>query len=383
MKTAKFRVMLTFLFAVLIISSCGSPDLSRERARRASRGEGDIVIGAAAPWSAKEDMLWQGIEMAADEINAGGGVLGRKVRIIKKDDEASVSRGRLIAQQFGDNLDVVAVIGHSHSYVSIPASRIYEFSGLLMLSPESTSPRLTQQGFKYVFRNVSSDTQVGKEMAEFAASRGFKHMVIYYIKNDYGRGLANAFEDRAGEVRITIADRLSYDAISNKEFRIALAKWKEFEFDAIFLAGSTPHGADFISEAREMGVTVPILGGDGLDSSQLWEIAGKAAEGVIVASHFHPDIPRSEVQDFVRAFQERYGLLPDVWAAQGYDAVKVLAHAMEKAGTTVPGKVAEVLHSTKDWPGVTGLHTFDENGNVIGKGIVKKKVQNRKFEYLE
>ena len=89
------------------------------------------------------------------------------------------------------------------------------------------------------------------------------------------------------------------------------------------------------------------------------------------------------MRDFVRAFQKRYGLLPDVWAAQGYDAVKVLAHAMEEAGTTVPEKVAEVLHSTKDWPGVTGLHTFDENGDVIGKGIVKKRVQNGKFEYLE
>jgi branched-chain amino acid transport system substrate-binding protein len=132
-----------------------------------------------------------------------------------------------------------------------------------------------------------------------------------------------------------------------------------------------------------MGVTVPILGGDGLDSSQLWEIAGKASEGTIVASHFHPDVPRPEVKHFIAAFQEKYGVLPDVWAAQGYDAVNLLASAMEKGTTTIPHKVAEVLRSAKDWPGVTGLYTFDENGDAVGKNVIKKIVRNGRFEYLD
>lgn len=358
-------------------------DVAVERDRRAAKADGDIIIGVAWPLGLEGIMLQEGIKMAVDEINAGGGVLNRRIEILWKDDEASISQGRVVAQQFADNPDVVAVIGHLHSYVSIPASRIYKFSGLLMLSPISTAPKLTRQGFERIFRNIPSDEDFGRQIVDFAARQGYRRVVIYYVNDAYGRGLATAIERRAEELEIDVVDRLSYDGIDDREFRVALATWEPLEFDAIFLAGSLPAAARFIKEARGAGVTVPIIGGDGLDSPELWEVAGDAAEGTIVASVFHNDVPRPEVQNFNRDFRTKYGVLPDVFAAQGYDAMRLIAYAMEKAGTTAPGKVAEALHSVKDWPGVTGLHTFDAKGDVVGKPIIKMVVRDGRFEYLE
>jgi branched-chain amino acid transport system substrate-binding protein len=370
---------------VILLSACSSRDDKQKRAYRAARGKGDILVGAVAPWESIKDkgMYWQGLEMALNEVNESGGALGRRIRIVREDDEGKVSKGRIVAQKFADNLDMVAVIGHYNSYISIPTSVVYEYYGLLMLSPTSTSPALTRrQGFKLVFRNIPTDAEVARQLADFATlQEGYRRLMIYYVKDAYGRGLANAFEKRAEEGGGYVVDRLSYDSTSDERyFRKNLTFWKNnFTFDAIFLAGVVPQAAEFISEARRLGITVPILGGDGLDSPQLWEVGGIGVEGTIVGTYFHPDDPRGVVQRFVEAFGTKYGRRPDAWAAQGYDAVKLLAHVMEEAGTTVPHKMAETLRSTRNWPGVTGPHSFNENGDVMGKPIVIKVVRNRSF----
>lgn len=153
--------------------------------------------------------------------------------------------------------------------------------------------------------------------------------------------------------------------------------------DAICIAGETPKAAIIISQARELGIKVPFLGGDGLASSELWKIGGPAAEGTYVISYFHPSDQRPEVVRFKADFQKRYGRDPDVWAAQSYDALKVLAHAIAQAGSTDPAKIADALHQVKDWPGVTGPHTFDEKGDVVGKKAVITVVKNAAFELFE
>jgi len=148
--------------------------------------------------------------MAVDEINAAGGVLGRPLTMLREDDHESVDRGRLVAQRFAQNLDVVAVIGHMQSYVSLPAAAIYDLSGLVHLAPTATDPRLTEQGYRRLFRMTFTDREIGAQMAEFAAARDYDRVAIYYIRNAYGRGLANAFEQRALEQSIFIADRQPY-----------------------------------------------------------------------------------------------------------------------------------------------------------------------------
>ncbi|MBC7250022.1 MAG: ABC transporter substrate-binding protein [Anaerolineae bacterium] len=363
---------------LLLASACGSErTIAEERAYRAAHSQGDILIGVAAD---PNGWMWKGIQMAVEEINGAGGILGRQVQVVQAYDESSATRAKLVAQQFASNPDIVAVIGHWGSDMAIAASATYEFAGLLMLCPAATSPKLTQQGFKLVFRISPSNEQVGPQLARFAASQGYKRMMIVSAKDAYGRGLGNVFEMQAGKVGITIVDRVSY-ADGETDLGQFLGHWNELDFDAIFVAGTIPEVAYLVQQARAMGITQPILGGEGLATDDLMKIAGEAAEGTLATTYFHPDDPRPEVQRFRASFEARYGVTPEVWAAQGYDAVYLLAYAMETAGSTVPTEVADALRRVRGWPGVTGPHSFQENGDVVDKPIVLITVRNDAFEY--
>ncbi len=375
---SRLRLLYLAALVLLLLNACGSGrTLAEERAYRAAHSQGDILIGVAAD---PDGWMWKGIRMAVDEINGTGGILGRQVRIIQEYDESSATRAKLIAQQFASNPDIVAVIGHWGSDMAIAASATYEFAGLLMICPAATSPKLTQRGFRLVFRTSPSNDQVGPQLARFAAEQGYERMMIVSAKDAYGRGLGNVFEMEAGRMGITIVDRVSY-ADGETDLGQFLGHWNELDFDAIFVAGTIPEVAYFVQQARAMGITQPILGGEGLAADDLVKIAGEAAEGTIVTTYFHPDDPRPEVQRFRAGFEARYGVTPEVWAAQGYDAVYLLAYAMETAGSTVPVEVAEALRGVRDWPGVTGPHSFRENGDVVDKPIVLSIVRNGAFEY--
>lgn len=382
MHVTRFLQCLSVLALLLALPSCTEHDPAGDRARRTARKEGDITIGVAWPFSGVKGFMREGVDMAVGEINEAGGVLGRKLRVIFKDDEGSVSKGRVVAQSFADDPEVVAVIGHCDSHVSIAASPIYEFSGLLMLSPASTNPRLTRQGFKRVFRNIVTDEAIGAELAHYAREKNYKRVIIYYVRNAYGKGLANVFERTASGLGIHIVDRLAYDGVSEREFGMTLTKWKDLDYDAIFLAASLPHGAKFIVEARKRNVTAPFLAGDGMDMTLLTEIAGEAAEGTVVGTTFSSDVPRPEVKALNEKFKKKHGALPDLDGATGYDALKVLAYAMEKAGSVVPDRVADALRSLEGWQGVTGIHRFDEHGDVVGKPVIFKVVRKRALVFL-
>jgi len=381
---------LSLLLILVLVVSCGqSGDVAQEREHRAQASKGDITVGVAAPWTrleAQQILYWQGIEMALDEINQGGGVLGRKIRLIKEDDEGTVTKGRTVAQEFADNLDVVAVIGHFNYYISIPASITYQFYGVLMLCPSSTATGLrSPEGISYVFRTVQTSDQFARRLAELAQKRGYKRLVTYYVNNDYGRELANAFETHATELGHTIVDRLSYDSGDQIAYlKRDLEHWKrDFSFDAVLLAGVVPEAAEIIAEARRLGINAPILGGSGLDYPDLWRVGGDGVDGTIVATYFNPDEARPEVQAFNQAFSKRYERRPDQAAAKGYDALKLLAHAIKQAGTTGPREVAGALAKTKGWVGVTGSHTFNDKGDVVDKPIALQIVRNKKFELLK
>ncbi len=379
-KKTFFHIVVAML--AMLLAACNE-NLAAERAEKAlNAGANDpIYIGLGWPIGVDRDLLPEAVEMAVEEINQSGGLLdGRQIEIVPKDDHDSAREGRLIAQSFAEDTNVVAVIGHFWSYISVPASALYEFNGILMLTPASTSPELTSRGFEHVFRSITNDNEVGRQMAVYADDEGFERMVILYVNDSYGRALSNAFENEADKLGITIVDRRSYRG-SERSFRGILDDWETSSFDAILVIGGA-EAATFIRLARESGISAPILAGDGLDTDELWAVAGDAANGVIVVTHFHPDNPYTE-QDFIQRFEERYGTAPDTWAAQGYDAVYLLANAIENAGSTMPDEMAAALRNTHDWEGVTGPHTFDENGDTIGKPVVLKVMRDGQFEFLE
>lgn len=380
----RIRKILLLLLA-LGIAACSGSDPIEQRARRARKGKGDIVIGAAAAWSSPTGMLWEGMALALEEINSAGGIRGRRVRIVKGDDESSVTMGQQVAQRFVENVDMVAVIGHVDSYVSIPTSIIYEYHGMLMISPYSTNPKLTRQGFRRVFRTTPDDEVFGTQLARFAHRQGYEALLIYYIRDDYGTGLANAFEKECEVLGIAVQDRLAYDSFSGERvFRKDLGYWQDnFEFDALFVAGAVPQAAVFIKEARALGIEVPIFGGDGLDTPELIAQAGEAAEGTFVGSTFRVDDPRPDAQAFLAAFERKYGKMPDAEAAQGYDTVMVLVRGMREAGSTVPDEIAEALRSMAPWNGATGQYAFDDKGDLVDREILIKVVRDGRLVYFQ
>lgn len=379
--------LLAVLLATTALACGGGDDPASQRARRAS-GTGEIVIGAAWPWAARgANILYgEGLDLAVEELNAAGGVLGRPVRLLRLDDQASVDQGRLVAQELGRNPDVVAVIGHLHSYVTVAAAPIYDLSGLLLVAPTSTTPELTTLGYGRVFRTVFNDADAGRQMAQYAVDRGYRRMVIYYARDEYGRALANAFEEHAASRGTQVVNRQSYDP--NLDANPVAAEqtvntWASYDFDAVFIAGQDAQSALLISELRRRGITVPVLGSDALATPVFLERGGAAVEGTVLPASFHPGAPDPEVRAFNGAFQARYGRLPDSGAALGYDAVRVLAHAMARAGTTEPEKVAAALHALTGFKGVTGVFRFDEQGNLVGIPIRRIVVRDGAFHYLD
>lgn len=346
-----------------------------------NRKEEDIVIGVAWPFSAQNDLFKEGVELAADEINTRGGINGRKVRLIEKDDQETVTGGMTVAQSFTKVPNLTAVIGHSISSISIAAANIYENAGIVMLSPSATAPALTQKGYKYIFRNIPSDEEIARQLTLYAAKQGHRHMVIYYSDDSYGIGLANSLENHAKNAGIEIVDRFSYYADARDLDRLS-AKWKALDFDGIFVAHYMPDGAQFIADAAKAGVSVPFFAGDAMDTPELYQVAGKAAEGTVVGTIFNSRDPREEVKSFISNFNSRYGKMPTSEAAQGYDAVNLLAGAIEAAGSASPTAVAQKLRTFKNRPGVAGFHTFADNGDDMGELVVKKVVKNGQFDYI-
>jgi len=382
-------MVLCILLAGLLTSCFDSGDTAVRRSRRAEKKQGDILIGAVAPWQKVAEhghLDWNGIELAVKQVNAGGGIDGRKVRIVKKDDQASVNTGINIAQEFADDLDITAVIGHAYSFITMPASVIYEFNGVTMISPTASTPALTQRNFKYIFRVIPDDNDMGMQIAKYAHQAGYRKIVIYYIKHGYGLSLANAFEQKAEELGIQILDRLSYDSITKANvFYDVFSDWKEnYSFDAVFLAARNPmQGAKIMIQARKAGVTVPFISGDALNSRKLIDAGGKAVEGTLVPSYYNPYSREPQVRKFIQEFEKEYHTPPDTWAALYYDAASVLLHAMATAGTADPVKVSETLHRIRDFPGITGTINFTEHGDVTGKKLYIKIVKDGRFQYVE
>lgn len=381
MKT-KHGAMATLLLALGALGGCGPSDSAAASATNAA----EVVIGAPWPWAARGEILYrQGMEMAVDEVNAEGGIDGRALRLLFEDDQESVNEGLRVAQRLAGNAEVAAVIGHLQSYVTVPAASIYEGAGLVLLSPTSTDPALTSAGYDHVFRSIATDAQTGREMAEYAASQGYRRLAIYYVRSDYGRGLANAFEEHSSGLGISIVARSSYEPASTldpRSFEPTLREWQRLEIDAVFLAAEVPLAGHLIALMRSLGLHQPVLGGDAMSIPGLIRAGGEAVEGTVVAAAFHAGEPRPEVERFARAFHARFGADPDPGAALAYDAVWTVARALRLSGPSPRSGLAAALRSMESWTGVTGPISFQRNGDLAGRGMVKLVVRDGRFQPL-
>lgn len=311
-------------------------------------------------------MTRRGIDLAIDEINRAGGIEGARLKVVARDDEASGSKAAEIAQEFVENPDIVAVVGHVNSGAMLAASRIYD-GQLTAVATTASSPDLSGVS-PWAFRVISSDSLNGVILARFASRIGgtsaqFKQAAVLYENDSYGRGLADAFR-RA--FRGTI---VSFDPISERPDAEPFVSYLRMRQPGIvFVAGREESALRILREARRQGVQAIFLGGDG------WQgivSDTAAANGAYVGTSFNAAGRKPAVQRFTKAFQDKYQTKPDAFAALAYDATRLVAEAIAQKGRSRSG-VREHLASltpTEPFQGVTGPIHFNASGDPIGMGF--------------
>jgi branched-chain amino acid transport system substrate-binding protein len=348
---------------------------------------GDIVIGEYASMTGDTATFGissdEGIRLALDEINAKGGVLGRKVQVITEDDQSKADEARTAAEKLISRDHVVALLGEISSSKSIAAAPAAQNAKIPMLSPGSTNPKVTEMG-DYIFRACFIDSFQGEAMARFALDdlKLKKFAFLYAVNSDYSTGLRDYVKATLQKRGAQIVAEQSYTESKDKDFKAQLTSIKNAEPEAIFVTGYYTEAGQIARQARELGITVPLIGGDGWDSDKTVQIGKQAVEGCYFANHYSPDEKRPEVQEFVNAYKAKYkGKVPDAMAILGYDAMKLMADAIQRAGSTEGPKIRDALAATKNFPGAGGSITIDAHRNAA-KPIVIVKIENGQFKYV-
>jgi len=303
-----------------------------------------------------------GLQMAIDLLNAQGLVIGGKKILFQaliEDDQGDSKVGVAVAQKLVD-AGVSAVIGPYNSGVSIPASRIYNGAGIVMASVAS-NPRLTLQGFPYVFRVAASDAQLGSGMARYAiAELQIKSVAIIDDRTAYGQGLATEFAKvaKAGGVIVTSHD---YTSDRASDFSAILTSIKAKKPDAIFYGGYSAQGGPMLRQMKQLGIHSFLLGGDGICAPELGRLAGTALNGQIYCTQ-GGSLPDRMVagKQFAADYQQRYRRPAETYAASFYDGMMLVAQAMKSADSVQPARYLPALERLR-YQGVTGAYAFDTN----------------------
>jgi branched-chain amino acid transport system substrate-binding protein len=349
----------------LLLSACG--------------GKEKIYIGLAGPLSAANGLsMRQAAEMAVAEINEGGGIDGRLIELVMRDDSADQNRGIRVASELKGDPRIVAVIGHVNSSVSLKAATIYNASDsagspVLQISPASSSPALTQAG-EWTFRVTPTDLEFSPALARYARQMGLGRAAVLYVNDDYGQGVMttfqSAFQRQNGQV-VAADPFLPAVMAQGTELDPYLMRAMGRGADALVIGGQAAEGIKIIQAARRLGFRGQILGSDGLTGVK---DAGAVAEGVFVSSAFLPDRADTTAQRFVKEYRRRYNALPDHRGAMTYDVMYLLRDAIAQAGTdrrALRDYVARIgsQGGPRAHPGVSGPIAFDENGDVQGKPV--------------
>jgi len=332
----------------------------------ASSPQAEVLIGSAAPLTGQ--MSWhgeqhqRGVELAVAELNAARGVFGETVKVVTADDYCNGEQALAAAKKLVAD-GVVAVVGHSCSGAAIPASAAYEEAGIVMISNTATNPKLTDQGFRHIFRMVARDTLQGEMAAAYLAERWADGRVaILHDGEAYGQGLAEVTKTELN--RRGVAEAL-YDQITPglADYAETLAQLEAAGIDVLFYGGYQPEAALLIRQARERGSDLQMVGSDALFTEYFWHVAGPAAVGVRFVSMADART-KDEAAPIVAKFRAE-GYEPEGLTLYSYATVQAWAQAVEKAGTVEPKAVAQALHSQK-FETVLGRIGFDDRGDVYG-----------------
>jgi branched-chain amino acid transport system substrate-binding protein len=324
-----------------------------------------------------------GILMAADEINRSGGINGRKLDVVIEDDQGSPERAALLVSKLIGQDKVVAVIAGGASGSSLAAAPRAQAAKIPLISPSSTDPAVTRAG-DYIFRVCFIDAFQGEVMARFATDKlkAKKAAIMVDFNNPYSRGLSEFFEESFTKMGGSIVSKQSY-AQGDPDFKGQLSTIRTAEPDVVYLPGYYGDVGLIAKQARQLGMSQPLLGGDGWDAPELWGIGSDALNGSYISSHYSTEDPSPDIQKFVQNYKMLYGnLSPDAHAALGYDAMRFLAEAIKRAGGTESQKLRAALADTKQFAGVTGVISMDAERNAVKPAVVLK-LQDGEYVYQE
>jgi branched-chain amino acid transport system substrate-binding protein len=342
-----------------------------------------ILFAIAGPMTG--DSAAQGIQMrngatiAVDEINAAGGISGKKLEYIVGDDVANPNQATVVAQKFASDNQILFILGHNNSGCSISALPIYQKAGLPVISPTNTNPTITSMGYKNYMRVIVDDDAIVAQQVLLAVKElGFKKPVAIWENTDYGKGMRDVANKKLKELNIPILADESYVPGVDRDYSAQATKFKGLGADVVLFMGEYTAGALFAKQAKNLGLTAQIVCGSGCSNPKLIEIAGPAAEGFWALTTFDPNDERPAQAAFIKKYTSRYKDAPGEWAAHSYDIVYLVKKAYEMGGTDRPSLIKK-LHEVKAFPGVTGTIQFDEKGDVSGKLVMVLVVKGGKF----
>ncbi len=325
------------------------------------------MTGSEATFGHSSD---EGFLLAVEERNAKGGVKGKKVRVKTYDTQGKTQEAGTAVTRFVTDDKVVALLGEVASSLSIAGGRVAQQYGVPMITPASTNPAVTQVG-DMVFRICFLDSFQGEAMAKFAAQslKAKKVAILYDQGQAYSKGLKDYFGAAFAALGGTVTTEQAYTG-GDQDFSAQLTTIRETKPDAVFVPGYYTDAGNVAIQARRLGLTAPLLGGDGWDSAKLAEIGGAAIEGSYFSNHYSHEDPRPEVQAFLAAYRAKYHGTPDAMVALAYDAARLLFDAMDRAPSLSGKDLAAAIAATKDFAGVTGKITIDADRNAKKSAVI-------------
>ena len=351
------------------------------------RAQDTIKVGEYASLTGKEASFGQqshkGLTLAIEEINAAGGVLGKKLELVSEDNQTKPGESATAVRKLISRDKVIALVGEVSSGRSLEAAPLAQAAKIPMIAPAATNPKVTQTG-NYIFRVCFIDPFQGTVMAKFAKEdlKAKKVAILSSVSNAYSVGLAKFFRETFVAGGGQVASEKNFSE-GDKDFRAQLTAVKAAGVDAIFVPSYYTEAALIVRQARDLGMTMPFFGGDGWEAPELLQIGGKALEGCFYSTHFSPGNSDPAVQGFVAKFKARWNNeTPDAFAALGYDTAYVLSDAIKRAGTTESAKLRDALAATKNFSGVTGVTNIDANRDA-SKPAAILAIKDGKLSFLK
>ena len=380
-------IIILLIVGLVSIWGCQPPSKDKQETQR------ELKVAVAAPFTGNAaafgEMIKRGAELREKEINDAGGINGMKLTLLFEDDAGRDAEASLVAERIANNLQILAVVGHFNSSCSLAGKPIYKRAGIVELSPGSTNVTVCE-GSDWTFRNLYRDDFQGQFIARYIDEvlTDLQSVAVFFDNDDYGRGLRNAFVEEAEKIGLNLVADEAYERDSTN-FKAQLTSIKAKNPDAIFISGLYGQAGLIVKQGRETGITAQFFGADGIDSPDFLTIAGPAAEGTYLTTPFTFGAAGEDAQQMATNFETLHGVAPDTWAALTYDAVGMIAEALEKTYNpeafvkdnrkAIRDHLASLDTPEEGYKGVTGLTYFDKNGDTVNKPAYVKIVKDGQF----